>query len=214
MLTVTLVLAAVVAVGAFLVFDDAGGDAKPATSESDPRLVREDSHRLDVAAGGKVTLVEFLDFECESCGAAYPSVERLRKEYAGTITYVVRYFPLPNHANAQNAAQAAEAAAKQDRFEAMYTKLFDTQKECGEARTSHAETFAGYAEQLGLDMTRYRADVTAQATVERINRDKADGTDLGVQGTPTFFLNGKQLQVSPTYANLKKAVDDALAAGS
>ncbi|GAB3836436.1 hypothetical protein GCM10027610_036700 [Dactylosporangium cerinum] len=214
MLTVTLVVAAVITVGAFLVLDDTGSEAEPVTGAADPRLVREDSHRLDVAGDGKVTLVEFLDFECESCGAAYPSVERLRKEYAGKITYVVRYFPLPNHTNAQNAAQAAEAAAKQDKFEAMYTRLFDTQKEWGEARTSHAATFEGFAEQLGLDMTRYRADVTAQATVERVNRDKADGTDLGVQGTPTFFLNGKRLQVSPTYTNLKKAVDDALAAGS
>ncbi|GAA1501395.1 hypothetical protein GCM10009827_010660 [Dactylosporangium maewongense] len=213
MLTVTLVVAAVIAVGAFLVVDGTGSEAEPVTGAADPRLVRADSHRLDVAADGKVTLVEFLDFECESCGAAYPSVERLRKEYTGKITYVVRYFPLPNHTNAQNAAQAAQAAAQQDKFEAMYTKLFDTQKEWGEARTSHADTFAGYAEQLGLDMTRYRADVTAPATVERVNRDKADGTDLGVQGTPTFFLNGKRLQVSPTYANLKKAVDDALAAG-
>ena len=212
MLTVTLVVAALITAGAFLVLDDTGSEAEPITSAADPRLVREDSHRLDVAADGKVTLVEFLDFECESCGAAYPSVERLRKEYAGKITYVVRYFPLPGHTNAQNAAQATEAAAQQDKFEAMYTKLFDTQKEWGEARTSHAATFEGYAEQLGLDMTRSRADVTAQATLERVGRDKADGTELGVQGTPTFFLNGKRLQSSPTYANLKKAVDDALAA--
>lgn len=65
-------------------------------------------------------LVEFLDFECESCGALFPIVEQLRSDYAGEITYVVRYFPLPGHVNSMNAAVAAEAAAQQGEFEAMY----------------------------------------------------------------------------------------------
>lgn len=187
-------------------------DKAPAAVEAaSPLLAREDSHRLDVAADGKVTLVEFLDFECESCGAAFPHVERLRDEYQGRITYVVRYFPLPNHSNAMNAALAAEAAAKQGKFEGMYTKLFETQKEWGEARESHAERFAGYAKDLGLDLDRYRADVAAPETTERIKRDQQDGKDLGVTGTPTFFLNGERLRSAPTYAALKAAIDGALA---
>jgi protein-disulfide isomerase len=76
------------------------------------KLVRENSHRLGAAGTGKVVLVEFLDFECESCRAAYPVVEELRTTYAGKVDFVVRYFPIPSHTNAINSAVAVEAAAR------------------------------------------------------------------------------------------------------
>ena len=85
-----------------------GGEPKP--------TVRTDSHVLDDGGEGAVTVVEFLDFECEACAAFYPVVEDLREKYDGEITYVVRYFPLPGHINSTQAALAAEAAGQQDRF--------------------------------------------------------------------------------------------------
>lgn len=205
------VLAVVAAIVGYVLVVDRDVKAPPSVAASDPLLVRDDSHKLSTAADGKVTLVEFLDFECESCGAAYPGVEQLREEYAGRITYVVRYFPLPGHVNAMNAALAVEAAARQQKFEDMYRKMFETQKEWGEARESHAARFEGYAAEFGLDLAKYRADVADSAVADRIRRDQADGRELQVTGTPTFFLNGERFGGNPTYANLRAAVDRALA---
>ncbi|GAA2386893.1 hypothetical protein Cme02nite_68120 [Catellatospora methionotrophica] len=202
------VLAAVVLIVGGAVFFAMKGSAEP---DAAANLVRADSHRISTAADGKVTIVEFLDFECPSCGAAYPAVEQLRKDYAGKITYVVREFPLDMHPNAMNAAAAAEAAARQGKFEAMYNKLFSTQQTWGGQQADHAKTFDGYAQELGLDMARYRADVASQPVLDRIEADRADGAAAGARGTPTFFVNGELFDKQATYANLKAAVDSALA---
>jgi protein-disulfide isomerase len=174
------------------------------------RVVRDDSHRLSSAADGRVTVVEFLDFECEACGAAYPGVERLRAEYGDRITYVVRYFPIASHPNAYTSAHAAEAAARQGAFERMYVKLFDNQSVWGHRQESQAAIFEGYAGELGLDLTRFRADVASDAVAERVRSDAADGAALGVTGTPTFFVNGEKYTGQPSYEALKATVDKAL----
>lgn len=83
-------------------------------------VVRDNSHRIGVPGDSEVTLVEFLDFECEACRAAFPIIEELRDKYRGQVTFVARYFPIQSHFNAERAARAVEAAAKQGEFEAMY----------------------------------------------------------------------------------------------
>ncbi|WP_203699243.1 DsbA family protein [Catellatospora coxensis] len=203
------VLAAVALIVGGAVFFAMKGGSEPSAAAAN--LVRADSHRISTAADGKVTIVEFLDFECPSCGRAYPAVEQLRKEYAGKITYVVREFPLEMHPNAMNAAAAAEAAANQGKFEAMYTKLFSTQQTWGGQQADHAKTFDGYAEELGLDMAKFRADVASQQVRDRIATDQADGAAAGARGTPTFFVNGELFEPAATYDNLKAAIDAALA---
>jgi protein-disulfide isomerase len=172
-------------------------------------LVRENSHRLSTAADGKVTFVEFLDFECEACGAAYPSIEQLRGEYGDRVAFVARYFPLPSHVNAENAAVAVEAAAQQGRFEAMYQRMFDTQSTWGEQQVSQAPRFRQFAADLGLDMTAYDNAVADPATLERVRADQRDGRAAGVEGTPTFFLNGVQLQPR-SIDDLRAAIDREL----
>ena len=187
------------------------GPAAPAARPVDPDLlVRPDSHTLSVAADGKVTFVEFLDFECEACRAAYPVVEQLRAEYGDRVTFVVRYFPIPSHANAENAAIAVEAASGQGRFEAMYQRMYETQAEWGEQRESKAEVFRGFAADLGLDLAAYDAAVADPATRERVLRDQADGEAAGVTGTPTFFLDGRRLEPR-SVDDLRAALDAALA---
>ena len=203
-----LILAGVVAV--VVAASVAGDDTENASTpdERAERLVRPDSQRLSVAKDGKVTFVEFLDFECEACGAAYPAIEELRKRYGDRITFVVRNMPL--HFNSEVAARAAEAAADQGKFEEMYGRLFETQKQWGEQRTSKQDVFFGFAQELGLDMERFRARYDDPATLERIRRDKEDGRALGVTGTPTFFLNGEKVEISG-FDELVQLVDDALA---
>lgn len=88
-----------------------------------------------------VTLVEFLDFACEAYGAAYPFIEQLREQYDGEVTFAVRYFPLPSHKNANNAAYAVESAARQGKFEQMYKRPYDTQIEWGASQDSKAALF-------------------------------------------------------------------------
>lgn len=183
-----------------------------ARSATGGEVVRDESQVLGEPGSGAVTLVEFLDFECPACGALYPFVERLRADYRGRVTFVARHFPLPNHRNAMNAALAAEAAAQQEKFEQMYTKLYDTQSTWGGQEADHRATFRGFAQELGLDLRQYDRDLADPATRERISVDVGDGTGLGVAGTPAFFLNGKELRpdsVEEFRAAIEEALSDA-----
>ncbi|XPP25601.1 MAG: DsbA family protein [Leucobacter sp.] len=173
------------------------------------RTLSESAHYLDEAGADAPTLVEFLDFECEACGALYPYMEDIREQYDGQINYVVRYFPLQGHFNSMNAAVAVEAAAQQGQFEGMYQKMFKTQAEWGEGQTSEAERFRGYAEDLGLDMTAYDAAVADSSTQERVEEDLNAGRSLEVSGTPTFFLNGEELELTAP-EDLPNALNAAL----
>ncbi|RKN50361.1 DsbA family protein [Micromonospora endolithica] len=174
-------------------------------------LVRDDSHRLTTAADGKVTLVEFLDFECEACGAAYPAVKQVLAAYEGRITFVVRYFPIASHPNADLAARTAQAAANQGRFADMYRLLFENQTVWGHKEQPQTEVFLGYARDLGLDVDQFQRDLDDPATAARVARDRADGEAAGVQGTPTFFLNGRPLSDLRSKDDLTGAIDAALA---
>ncbi len=171
--------------------------------------VRADSHRLSDPEGSTVTFVEFLDFECEACGAAFPYVEELRAEYGDRVTFVMRYFPLPSHQNSKNAAVAAEAAARQGELEAMYTKLFESQGDWGEKQESQAGLFRTYAAELGLDMTQYDADVADPSTLDRVKSDFDDGVALGVASTPTMFVNDKLIELT-SFDDIRAAIQDAL----
>ncbi|GAA4770045.1 DsbA family protein [Citricoccus nitrophenolicus] len=187
---------------------DTGQSSGQQTQEAG-QLVRENSRVLSQAPNEKAVLVEFLDFECEGCAAAYPFVEELRAEYADTVTFVNRYFPLPGHPNSVTAAVAVEAAAQQGAYEAMYQRMFETQTEWSHTTEDRSEVFRGYAEDLGLDMAAYDAAVADPATRERVELDVADGTALGVSGTPTFYLDGEQLAPS-TLEEFTAAIEAAV----
>jgi len=180
-----------------------------APTTADALVLRDDSRVLDDAGPGAVTVVEFLDFECEACGSFYPVVEELRETYRDRITYVIRYFPLPGHTNSRNAAIAAEAAAQQGYLEEMYDRLFETQPMWGEAKESRAELFRSYAEELSLDMATYDAAVADPATAERVQFDVDEGVRLGVESTPTFFVDGEIVALK-AWSDLEDSVVAAL----
>lgn len=177
----------------YAIFTAARPEPDAAPIGVDAQLVRADSHRVTTPEVEKAQLVEFLDFECESCRAAEPLVQELKKEYGDRITFVHRYFPLPGHRNSGTAALAVEAAAQQGKYEQMHAKMFATQPEWGEKQDSQANLFRTYAQELGLDMNAYDTAVANEATKDRIRQDFTDGKALGVTGTPTFFLNGEKL---------------------
>lgn len=194
---ILLAIAIVAAIIGYFVAQNNSTAPTPAATDAaaQQQVVRENSRVLSQAPDEKAVLVEFLDFECEACGAAYPFVEELRAEYSDNVTFVQRYFPLPGHLNSMNAAVAVEAAAQQDAYEDMYKKMFDTQAQWGESADNKSALFRTYAEDLGLDMAAYDATVADPATEERVKLDIADGKALGVTGTPAFFLDGKILNV-------------------
>lgn len=214
-LTVVLVVLAVL-IGALLLtrndtaVPDFAGGPPAAQLVPDEVLVRADSHLLSTPPESRATFVEFLDFECESCRAAFPAVEQLRAEYGDRVTFVARYYPIPSHANAENSAVAVEAAARQGRFEDMYRTMFETQAQWGEQQESQAALFRQFAVDLGLDLVAYDQAVSDPATLERVLRDRADGELAGVQGTPTFFLDGARLEPE-SLDDLRSQLDLALA---
>ena len=197
-------------VAVFLVIAYIQADQSRSTTErTPPSVLEEDTHRLDDVPGSAVTVVEFLDFECEACGAMHPVVEQARADYAGEVTFAFRYFPLPGHNNSVNAAMAVEAAAQQDKLEEMYSRMFETQAQWGEAAGSHAPLFRGYAEELGLDMEAYDTSVASPKTAERVQYDFDAARDLNLSSTPSFFVNDRLIELS-SYDDLGRAIDEAL----
>jgi protein-disulfide isomerase len=209
-LVIWVLLGVIVAAGViwYAVFTSTKPAPAPPLPAAAAELVREDSHRVTSPVTEKAQLVEFLDFECESCRAAYPLVEELQTEYGDRITFVNRYFPLPGHRNSGTSALAVEAAAQQGQYEQMYARMFETQPQWGEKQDSQAPLFRTFAQDLGLDLAKYDAAVADEKTIARIRKDVADGRALGVTGTPTFFLNGEKLVLN-TEADFRQKLTDA-----
>lgn len=156
-----------------------------------------------------VTLVEYLDFECEACGAYYPLIKQLETELPDDLRVVTRYFPLPGHRNGMTAALAVESAARQGKYWEMHDALFENQASWGEQQRPDPALFEKYAQQIGLDMERFRSDVKDKSVRDRVERDIASGKALGNTGTPSFFLNGEKLENPGSYEALKAAVEAA-----
>ncbi|WP_460839826.1 DsbA family protein [Nocardioides marmoraquaticus] len=206
---VLVLIVGTIAIGLVMSRDDEPVLARP-SSEAGTRLVRDDSRVMGKKGSSDVIVVEFLDFECEGCRAAYPLVEDLRQRYAGEVTFVARYFPLPSHFNAERAARAVESAARQGEFEAMYQRMYETQAEWGEQQVPLDDVFRTFAADVGLDLQRYDADYASDKVAARVQRDVEDGLALGVQGTPTFYVDGEPLQLR-TAQDFYDAIDEALA---
>lgn len=170
------------------------------------QLIREDSPTLG-PADAKVTIVEFLDPECESCRAMFPVVKQLLQEYDGRVRLVVRYFPL--HGNSVLAAAATEAAGEQGKYWEMQALLFEQQPTWGEKQTPQTELFLTYAQQLGLDLNEFSADLQKPEYAQKIQRDYQDALALKLRGTPTFFINGQPIQ-RLSYDALKAAIEAGL----
>lgn len=171
-------------------------------------LVKANSNKITYPQA-KVTLVEFGDYQCPACGAIEPAVEQLRSEYKGKVNFVFRNFPLPMHQNAVIAAKAAEAAGMQGKFWQMHDLLYAEQNTWGES-SSPTDDFLSYAKQLQLNTTKFQQALSSAAVSSKITGDQADGNSLGVDATPTFYINAIKFTDIPSYAALKQALDTAL----
>lgn len=197
-----LVVILVVAAGAILysVRDSGGEGGKNAVLT----LTKDDWKQ---GADGAPLLIEYSDFQCPACRAYYPMVKRLVSEYGMKLQFAYRYFPLSQiHQNAQIAAYAAEAAGRQGKFWQMHDVLFERQTEW-EKSDLVRDMFVQYAKDLSLDVSRFQKDLDDSSVHDRVKRDYSSGEKAGVQGTPSFFLNGQKLPNPPTYDAFKAVVD-------
>jgi len=153
-----------------------------------------------------VTLVEYGDYECPYCGAAYPIVKELQARMRDRLRFVFRNFPITtSHPHAEQAAEAAEAAAAQSRFWEMHDLLYENQ------RRLRDQDLHAYAEQLGLDVERFDQDLAEHVHAPRVREDFMSGVRSGVNGTPSFYVNGARHDDSYDLDTLLAALERAAA---
>ena len=169
---------------------------------------------VDVAAAGRpekggknapVTIIEFSDYECPFCKRAEDVVDQVVSTYGDKVKVVFRDFPLPFHANARPAAEAANCAAAQGKFWEYHGKLFANQS----ALTP--DKLNAYAGEIGLDQTKFAECVAQKPHAAAIDKDIADGQKVGVSGTPAFFINGRMLSGAQPFEKFKELIDEELA---
>jgi protein-disulfide isomerase len=156
------------------------------------------------AADAPVSLVEYGDYECPFCGAAHQIVTAILDRMAGGVQYAFRHFPLATvHPHAELAAEAAEAAGAQRKFWDMHDMLYEHQ------RALEPQHLLLYAEALGLDLQQFGHDLASHVHAPRVREDFMSGVRSGVNGTPTFFINGVRHDGSWDFETLFMAVQRA-----
>ena len=163
------------------------------------------------SATARVTLEEFSDFQCPACGTLEPGLRRVLKDYGDRVNLIFRNFPLAMHRYAFQASRAAEAAGQQGKFWEMHDMLYDNQNEGSESMEPRVQ-FDSYASRLGLDVQRFKTDMERQDLADRVKADYGRGMSLNVKGTPTIFLNGRELVPGQlvTEEILRREIDAAL----
>ena len=157
-------------------------------------------------ADAPVTLVEYGDYECPHCGTTYPVVRALERRFGDRLRFIFRNFPLTQvHPHAEHAAEAAEAAAHAGKFWEMYGAIFEHQ----DAMTDR--DLAGYAAHLGIDPSVITHALAAHTYAPRVKEDFMSGVRSGVNGTPTFFINGKKYDGDYDAGSLGEAIEEATA---
>jgi protein-disulfide isomerase len=166
--------------------------------------VDDDRDHIQGPADAAVTLVEYGDYECPYCGAAYPIVKELQARMGDRLRFVFRNFPITtSHPHAEQAAEAAEAGAAQGRFWEMHDLLYENQTHLRD-QDLHA-----YAEQLGIDVERFDKDLAEHVHAPRVREDFMSGVRSGVNGTPSFYVNGARHDDSYDFETLLDALERA-----
>jgi protein-disulfide isomerase len=197
--------------------EPADGD-RPARRPSEPTRRRgPDPERVyDVEIGdaptlgpddAAVTLVEFSDFQCPFCGRVTPTLRQIRETYGDDVRIVFKHLPLRIHPQAPQAHAAAEAAKRQGKFWEMHDRIFANQRELNEAQ------YIEYAEEIGLDIDRFKRDMASAEVRKQVEADVAQAAQLGVTGTPGFFVNGRFLSGAKPFSSFKQVIDAQLAEG-
>lgn len=157
-----------------------------------------------------VVVLEYGDFQCPSCYQYYPIFKQLKDKYQDQVTFQFRHFPIVSaHPHAMAAHRAAEAAAKQNKFWEMHDLLYERQQSWS-TTNSAAAIFEGYAAELGLNIEQYKNDASSSSTGADVQADFKAGEAAGVQGTPTFFIDGKKIETPRTIEAFEQLILDAI----
>lgn len=191
-----------------------GPAASPAAPAANPAEPGAEPPHAQGNANAPVKLEEFGDFECPPCGMLHPILKQLEGEFGpDKVRLTFREFPLvPTHVHALAAARAAEAAGLQGKFWQMHDMIYENQKIWHEAFDVRP-IFEGYATKIGLDLEQFRKDITGEAVERRIFLDGKRAHSLGVKGTPTLFMNGREIPFESLAPDkLKALITNELAA--
>ena len=165
-------------------------------------------------ASAPVTLEEFGDYQCPPCGLAFPEIEKIEQEYAGRVRFIFRQYPLVRvHQNAMLAAHAAEAAGLQGKFWEMHRELYTNQKEWSNTKDP-LPGFETDARRAGVDVERFRRDMGGAQVDARVVADHARAQSVGVESTPTFFVNGRKLNIGANLGRELRAEINRALSGS
>jgi protein-disulfide isomerase len=166
--------------------------------------VSDDRDHIQGPADAPVTLVEYGDYECPYCGAAYPIIKEVQSRMGDRLRFVFRNFPIStSHPHAEQAAEAAEAAASQGKFWEMHDLLYENQEHLDDADLHR------YADQLGLDVGVFDEELAEHVHAERVREDFMSGVRSGVNGTPTFYINGARHDGGYQLDELLAALEDS-----
>ena len=191
---IVIVLAAVLAIGAAVYFSRRPAEQPSTATAGVPTLVNGGGH-LRGPADAKITLVEFGDYQCPSCGAYHPVVKELLARYPQQVRLEFHHYPLISiHANAMAAAIAVEAAGEQGRYWEMNDLVFERQPQWSESKNAEQD-FLAMASRLGLDQNAFMRAMRSPAIQDRILMDVVRAREAQVEAVPTFFIDGQQLHV-------------------
>jgi protein-disulfide isomerase len=157
------------------------------------------------AKNAPVTIVEWSDFQCPFCGRVIPTVKQIEDTYKGKVRLAFKHQPLPFHNNAEMAAEASMAANEQGKFWEMHDKLFANQQQLDRP------SLEKYAQEIGLNMARFKSALDGSKFKDRIQKDSAEGMKVGANGTPTFFINGQKVEGAQPFDSFKAVIDRELA---
>jgi len=209
LLVVTIVgtLLFIVAVAFFFSQWSAAQDKTASEAQANVLLAQTSNSRGPAEA--PITIVEFSDLQCPACKAYFPLVTKLLSDIKD-LRIVYRFFPLSNiHKNAMISSQAAYAAGLQGKFWEMHDMIFENQDSW--SNTQARDIFIDYAKKLNLDSNKFESDMTSDATRKFITQEMNKAISLGINSTPTFFVNGKHIQNPAGYEAFKKIIQDELA---
>ena len=199
LISITILVILVILFTVFLGFGGKGGKD----------IARGETKRADSwikgAKDSRIEIIEFSDFQCPACGMAEPEVKKVLDFYKDKVTFYYRHFPLPQHKFSKVASRVCEAAGKQGKFWEMHDLIFQNQSKLSD------ELFQKLAKDLNLDLEKFNQDLKDPKITKKIEQDLKDAESLGVNSTPTFFINGEKLEGGGlTFADWQSIIDKKL----
>ena len=186
-------------------------DKKDSSSDMSSSIAVNENDWVRGDINSKVVIVEYADFQCPACGLYHPLIKQVEEKFGDSIAVVFRHFPLTQiHQNALIAAQATEAAGMQGKFFEMHDIIFETQSVWSDDSRAQ-DIFVDYAKQLGLNEEQFLNDIKSKVVKDKIAQSYKVGTKLGVNGTPTFFMNGKKIDNPRSFEEFETLISIELA---